>query len=58
MVGKAPGTRPFRTTVDKIGMGEPIIAYNDHLNEVTKGIYGAFGMDGMLSVNTAAGKPS
>ena len=45
------GEKPFRTVVDKMGMGEPITAYNEKLDEVTKGIYTAFGMEGTLALN-------
>ncbi|MDJ0917245.1 MAG: SDR family oxidoreductase [Woeseiaceae bacterium] len=44
------GERPFRTVVDKMGMGEPIEAYNQHLAEVTTGIYTAFGTSDMLKL--------
>ena len=56
VIGKTPGTRPFRTQVDKIGMGDPIEGYNEHLDKVTEGIFTALGMDGMLKLNTAAQK--
>lgn len=46
------GQRPFRTVVDKMGMGEPVAGYNDHLAQVTHGIYQAFGTDSMLTLNT------
>ncbi len=45
------GQRAFRTVVDKMGMGEPVEVYNDHLRQVTEGIYQAFGTDGMLKLN-------
>ena len=44
------GERPFRTVVDKMGMGDPISAYNESAEQVTHGIYSAFGMDGMLKL--------
>jgi hypothetical protein len=44
------GQRSFRTVVDKMGMGEPIAAYNDQLGQITAGIYGAFGIEGMLNL--------
>ncbi|MEM9326753.1 MAG: SDR family NAD(P)-dependent oxidoreductase [Bacteroidota bacterium] len=44
------GERPFRTTVDKMGMGDHISPYNDQLEQVMQGIYGAFGMGDMLKV--------
>ncbi len=46
------GQRPLRTVVDKMGMGDPIQGYNDHLEQLTHGIYTAFGMDDMLEVKT------
>lgn len=46
------GQRPFRTPVDKMGMGEALIPTNELLEQVTQGIYGNFGMDGMLKVKT------
>ena len=45
------GKRPFRTTVDKMGMGDAVAGYNEHLEQVTTGIYSAFGMEGMLELN-------
>lgn len=47
-----PGTRPFRTVVDKMGMGDPIEGYNEQLERITEGIYLSFGLDGMLKVKT------
>lgn len=40
--------RPFRTTVDALGMGEHVAKYNEHLAQITNGIYGALGIEGML----------
>ena len=40
--------RPFRTTVDALGMGEPVEKYNEHLAQITNGIYGTLGIEGML----------
>ena len=56
VVDAAPGTRPFRTEVDKVGMGDPIKGYNDHLAEVTAGLFANLGMDGMLKLNVADSK--
>jgi NAD(P)-dependent dehydrogenase (short-subunit alcohol dehydrogenase family) len=50
LVETPAGQRPFRTVVDKLGMGDPIEAYNDHLAEVTTGVYTAFGMANMLQL--------
>ncbi|MEM6513973.1 MAG: SDR family oxidoreductase [Pseudomonadota bacterium] len=50
VVATPAGERPFRTVVDKMGMGEPIDGYNQHLADVTKGIYTAFGTADMLTL--------
>lgn len=44
------GEKAFRTPVDYMGMGDPIKPYNNQLEEVTKGIYSNFQIDGMLRV--------
>ncbi len=44
------GTRPFRTAVDKMGMGDHVTAQNASHEQVTQGIYSAFGMGSMLQV--------
>jgi NAD(P)-dependent dehydrogenase (short-subunit alcohol dehydrogenase family) len=44
------GEKPFRTTVDFIGMGDHVQKYNEHLGQVTMGLYTNFGISGMLSV--------
>ncbi|MEM9394553.1 MAG: SDR family oxidoreductase [Pseudomonadota bacterium] len=48
VVDAAPGTRAFRTEVDRIGMAEPLKAYNDHLSEVTTGLFSNLGLEDML----------
>jgi len=50
VIDMTPGTRPFRTIVDKMGMGEHIQGYNDQLAAITSGIYNAFGIGGMLTL--------
>ncbi|MEM7103999.1 MAG: SDR family oxidoreductase [Bacteroidota bacterium] len=47
------GSRPLRTVVDKMGMGDHIGPYNEHLDKLTHGIYSAFGIDGMLTLNVS-----
>jgi len=44
------GSRPNRTVVDFIGMGEEVQKMNDQLAQVTSGIYGAFGVDDLLTL--------
>jgi len=41
------GQRPFRTIVDKMGMGEAIGPYNDQLEKISDGLYTAFGIGQM-----------
>jgi hypothetical protein len=41
----------FRTVVDFSGLKEPIENYNNVLEQTTKGIYGANGVDNLLSLN-------
>lgn len=45
------GERPVRTVVDKMGMGDHIGDYNDHLDKIHEGILGNFGMGDMLKLN-------
>ena len=44
------GQRRFRTVVDKMGMGDHIEGYNEQLEQITSGIYNAFGMGDMLKL--------
>ncbi|MBL7716346.1 MAG: SDR family oxidoreductase [Bdellovibrionales bacterium] len=50
LIAKPRGQRPFRTVVDKMGMGDHITAYNEHLEKITSGIYNAFGIGHMLTL--------
>lgn len=51
LVEAESGKRPFRTVVDYMGMGEPITAGNQQLEDTMKAIYGNFQMEGMLATN-------
>ena len=53
VIATAPGARPFRTEVDRIGMAEPLKAYNEHLAQVTTGLFTNLGMQDMLELKTA-----
>ncbi|MEM6965506.1 MAG: SDR family oxidoreductase [Bacteroidota bacterium] len=53
VIGTPAGERPFRTVVDKMGMGAPIEPYNESLRQLTEGVYGAFGMGDMLKLKVA-----
>ncbi len=46
------GGRPFRTEVDRIGMAEPIQAYNAHLGQVTHGLFSNLGIEALLNVQS------
>jgi NAD(P)-dependent dehydrogenase (short-subunit alcohol dehydrogenase family) len=46
------GQRPFRTIVDKMGMGDAINPYNEQLDRITAGIYSAFGIGHLRQLNT------
>ena len=48
LVDPPPGGRPSRTLVDEFGMGTPIEGFRRASEEVAAGLYGAFGMAGML----------
>jgi NAD(P)-dependent dehydrogenase (short-subunit alcohol dehydrogenase family) len=50
LIEKPYGEKPFRTTVDFIGMAEHIQKYNDHLEQIMSGVYSNFGMNGLLTV--------
>jgi NAD(P)-dependent dehydrogenase (short-subunit alcohol dehydrogenase family) len=50
LIDKPFGEKPFRTTVDFIGMGDYVEKYNEHLSQVTQGLYTNFGIVEMLSV--------
>ncbi|MEC7574726.1 MAG: SDR family oxidoreductase [Pseudomonadota bacterium] len=54
VVNAAPGERPFRTEVDTLGMAAAIGPYNRQLDDVTRGLYEAFGMGDMLSAKRPA----
>jgi NAD(P)-dependent dehydrogenase (short-subunit alcohol dehydrogenase family) len=45
------GKKPFRTVVDFSGLKEPIENYNKTLQQTTKGIYTANGVDHLLNLN-------
>lgn len=50
LLAKPYGEKPMRTTVDAMGMSTHIDPYNDMLENITTGIYTAFGNEGMLKV--------
>jgi NAD(P)-dependent dehydrogenase (short-subunit alcohol dehydrogenase family) len=50
LIDKPFGEKPFRTTVDFIGMGDHVEKYNEQLAQITTGLYTNFGIAGMLSV--------
>ena len=50
LVSTSPGERPLRTVVDSMGMGDHIHPYNQQLDQITAGVYNAFGMGDMLKL--------
>ncbi|MEM7021135.1 MAG: SDR family oxidoreductase [Pseudomonadota bacterium] len=56
LVNMAPGTRPFRTEVDRSGMADPIKPYNAHLEKVTEQLFANYGLERMLKLNTAVAR--
>ena len=50
LVDTPAGERPVRTVVDNMGMGAHLEPYNATLDQIHQGIFGAFGMDGMLKL--------
>jgi NAD(P)-dependent dehydrogenase (short-subunit alcohol dehydrogenase family) len=46
------GKRPFRTTVDRLGMGAAVDPYNQAAEELQKKVYAAFGMADALTLKT------
>lgn len=51
LIELSKGNRPFRTTVDFIGMAESISEYNQHLEQIMTKLYSNFGIQGMLNVS-------
>jgi len=56
VVSAAPGTRPLRTTVDKIGMGDLVAPMNEQLDDATRTLFTNLGMADMLTLNVADAK--
>ena len=52
VINTPAGERPFRTVVDKMGMGDHIKPYNESLSQITSGVYNAFGIGEMLELKT------
>ncbi|MDJ0782399.1 MAG: SDR family NAD(P)-dependent oxidoreductase [Desulfosarcinaceae bacterium] len=50
LIEMPPAQRPFRTVVDKMGMGDHFAGYNAQLAQITAAIYHAFGMGDMLEL--------
>ncbi len=50
LIDTPAGQRSFRTVVDKMGMGDHIKGYNEQIEQITSGIYNAFGMGDMLKL--------
>jgi NAD(P)-dependent dehydrogenase (short-subunit alcohol dehydrogenase family) len=50
LVAKPRGERPFRTVVDRLGMGAALEPYNEAAAAMQRTVYGAFGMAGALEL--------
>ncbi|MEO0895325.1 MAG: SDR family oxidoreductase [Bacteroidota bacterium] len=50
LIDTPAGSRPSRTVVDKMGMGDHIHPYNEQLAHIHQGLYAAFGMGDMLKL--------
>lgn len=46
------GQRKFRNEVDKSGMAEPVIPMNEQAEAATKALFTAYGMEGMMTLNS------
>ena len=53
LVNTAAGDRPFRSIVDKMGMGASLVEYNGHLEQIMSGLFSSFGMADMLKLKTS-----
>ncbi len=50
LINTPAGSRPARTVVDKMGMGDHIGPYNNQLAQIHEGLFNAFGMGDMLKL--------
>ena len=50
LIDTPAGSRPARTTVDNMGMGDHIAPYNQQLAQIHEGLFNAFGMGEMLKL--------
>lgn len=50
LISTPAGSRPARTVVDKMGMGDHIDPYNHQLAQIHEGLFNAFGMGDMLKL--------
>jgi NAD(P)-dependent dehydrogenase (short-subunit alcohol dehydrogenase family) len=50
LIEKPYGEKPFRTTVDFIGMGDNVQKYNEHLEQIMTGLYTNFGISRLLTI--------
>lgn len=53
LIAAEHGKRAFRTVVDRVGMGDPVQAFNDHAAQMTRSLYAATGSEHLLTVKTA-----
>ncbi|WNJ20711.1 SDR family oxidoreductase [Pontibacter sp. G13] len=48
------GKKPFRTTVDYMGMGDQVVKLNEVQEQAMSGVFGAFGIGNLLNVGSQA----
>ena len=53
LIDTPAGQRSFRTVVDKMGMGDHLVGYNEQLEQITSGVFNAFGMGDMLKLKVS-----
>lgn len=53
VIKKPLGQRPFRTTIDTLGMGDLVNQSNEVQDKITDGMYNSFGIGDMLKVKVA-----
>lgn len=51
LLEKPFGRKPFRTVVDRFGVGPEIERYNAVLSDVTRNVMNGFGFEDMLKLN-------
>ena len=56
VINTAPGERAFRNEVDRSGMSDPIVPYNEEAEKITEALFTAYGMADFMTLKTAPAK--